>query len=119
MRAPIFERELWGEPMFRHVVMFKWTDDVDQAHLAAISAALDGLVDAIPEIRRYHHGPDAGVNQGNFDYIVAGDFDSVDGYIAYRDHPVHRAMVADLVTGHVADRAAVQYEISGEPDSAV
>ncbi|HEY5663613.1 MAG TPA: Dabb family protein [Ilumatobacter sp.] len=99
--------------MFRHVVMFKWTDDVDAAHVAAVSAALDGLVAAIPEIRSYRHGPDAGVNSGNYEYVVVGDFDSADDYVVYRDHPAHRAMIADLITGRVAERAAIQYETAG------
>ena len=37
------------------------------------------------------------------------DFASVDDYLVYRDHPDHRALIAELVTGHVATRAAVQY----------
>jgi hypothetical protein len=99
--------------VLRHVVMFKWNEDVDDAHVAAVAAALDGLVDQIPEIRRYEHGPDVGVNDGNFDYVVVGDFDSVDNYLVYRDHPVHRAFIADLIAGRVADRAAVQYVVVG------
>ena len=43
--------------------------------------------------------------------MVVADFDSVDDYLVYRDHPDHRALIADLVTGHVATRAAVQYVI--------
>jgi hypothetical protein len=97
--------------MFRHVVMFKWADDVDADHVAAVAAGLDGLVDAIPEIRSYRHGPDAGVNAGNFDYVVVGDFVSADDYVTYRDHPTHQAFIANLIAGRVADRAAVQYEL--------
>lgn len=97
--------------MFRHVVMFKWSDEVDEAHLAATAAALDGLPGAIPEIRAYHHGADAGVNEGNFDYVVVVDFDSVDGYVTYRDSTAHVELVRDFLAGHLADRSAVQYEL--------
>jgi len=95
--------------MFRHVVMFRWADGVDEAHVAEVGRRLDELAEAIPEVRAYRHGSDAGVNDGNFDYVVVGDFDAVDGYVVYRDHPVHAAFIADMIAGRVADRAAVQY----------
>lgn len=97
--------------MFRHVVMFKWADHVDDEHVAAVAAALDGLVETIPEIGDYHHGPDAGVNEGNYDYAVVGDFATRDDYIVYRDHEVHQEMIRNLVVGHLDDRSSVQYEI--------
>lgn len=96
--------------MIRHVVVFRWNDTVTEAHLAAIAAALDALPSAIPAIVDYHHGADAGLNPANFDYVVVGDFASVDDYITYRDHPVHQQFIADHITGRVADRAAVQFE---------
>jgi hypothetical protein len=95
--------------MLRHVVMFRWADDVDDSHVTEVARRLDELPAAIPEIRAYRHGRDAGVNEGNFDYVVVGDFDSVADYVVYRDHPVHAAFIADVIAGRVADRAAVQY----------
>ncbi|MFZ8999224.1 MAG: Dabb family protein [Ilumatobacteraceae bacterium] len=95
--------------MFRHVVMFRWNDDVDPAHVAAVGAELDALPPQIPEIAVYRHGPDAGVNEGNFDYVVVADFASVDDYLVYRDHPVHQSMIQRMIAGRVAQRAAVQY----------
>jgi hypothetical protein len=49
------------------------------------------------------------VNAGNFDYVVVADFDSVEGYVTYRDHLVHTAFIADMIAGRVAERSAVQY----------
>lgn len=98
--------------MFRHVVMFKWAADVDAAHVAAVAAALDGLPGVIPELRSYRHGPDAGVSEGNFDYVVVADVDSVDDYVAYRDAAPHQAVVADFIAGRVSERAAVQYHVA-------
>jgi hypothetical protein len=96
--------------MFRHVVMFKWAEDVDTAHVEAVAAGLDALPAQIPGIQAFAHGPDARVNDGNYDYVVVGDFASVDDYLEYRDHPAHQAFIADLVVGRVVDRAAVQFE---------
>jgi hypothetical protein len=99
--------------MIRHVVLFSWNDDVDDDHVERVAAALDGLVDAIPEIRSYRHGRDVGLNAGNHDYVVVGDFDSPADYLVYRDHPVHQAFIADLIVGRIASRAAIQYELAG------
>ena len=41
---------------------------------------------------------------------MAADFDDVDGYLAYRDHPEHRAIVTEFIQPIVTERAAVQYE---------
>ncbi len=61
--------------MFRHVVMFKWNDDVDAAHIAATGAALDALVAGLPDIvRDYRHGPDLGLTDGNYDYVIVGEY---------------------------------------------
>ena len=95
--------------MFRHVVMFRWADGVDESHVAEVARRLDELPGAISAIRAYRHGPDAGVNDGNFDYVVVADFDSADDYVAYRDHPAHAAFISDVIAGRVAERAAVQY----------
>lgn len=93
--------------MFRHVVMFRWNEDVTIDEVSATGRALDALPALVPTIRDYRHGGDAGVNSGNFDYVVVADFDDVDGYLAYRDHPDHQALIA----ARVADRAAVQFEV--------
>ena len=97
--------------MFRHVVMFRWNEDVTIDEVGATGRALDALPGLVPTIRDYRHGGDAGVNSGNFDYVVVADFDDVDGYLTYRDHPDHQALIAEHIAGRVADRAAVQYEV--------
>jgi len=69
------------------------------------------LPSAIPEISRYQHGPDAGINQGNADYVVVADFSSIEKYLTYRDHPVHRRLIADVLAPLIASRSAVQYHL--------
>ena len=98
--------------MIRHVVMFKWTDDVDAAHVATVTAELAKLPAAIDQIRSYTHGPDVGAVAGNFDYVVNGDFDSIDDFFVYRDHPAHQALVNTFIAPHVAERSAAQFTVS-------
>lgn len=52
-----------------------------------------------------------GINEGNHDFVVVADFADRDGYLVYRDHPVHRTVSKESITPIVADRAAVQYEL--------
>jgi Stress responsive A/B Barrel Domain len=75
--------------MFRHVVLFTWTEDATQEQQQMVADELRKLPAAIPELRAYHVGPDAGVNTGNFAFAVVADFDSVQDYLVYRDNLVH------------------------------
>ena len=47
--------------MIRHVVLFRWSDDADDAALAAISDGLDRIAE-LPMVADYTHGPDAGIS---------------------------------------------------------
>ena len=40
---------------------------------------------------------------------MVADFDDEAGYLTYRDHPDHQRFIAELITGKVSERAAVQY----------
>jgi len=96
--------------MFRHVVMFKWRPGTGPAEVENVRRRLDELPRSIPAISVYRHGPDAGVNSGNFDYVVVGDFADVRGYLEYRDHPVHQQLITEVLAPLIAERAAVQYD---------
>ena len=92
--------------------MFSWAADVDDAHIAAVSAALDTLPGKIDVLRDYRHGPDVGISDRNFDYVVVADLDNADDFATYRDHPDHVAVIQGLLAGRAEQRAAVQYETS-------
>lgn len=95
--------------MIRHVVVFRWNDTVTTESLDALSAALDALPDEIEQLVAYRHGRDLGLADANYDYAVVADVASTDDFAAYRDHPAHRAVIAEHITPHLADRVAVQY----------
>jgi hypothetical protein len=97
--------------MFRHVVLFGWTQDATEAQQRAMADELRKLPAAIDSIRAYHVGPDAGLNSANLGFAVVAEFDDPGGYLTYRDHPAHRTVVEHYVNPIVARRAAVQYEI--------
>jgi hypothetical protein len=93
----------------RHVATFTFVDGVTEEQIADVTAGLEGLPDAIPEIEAFTFGPDAGLNDGNAHYSVVADFASIDAYLAYRDHPAHRAVLAERIRPILAARAAVQF----------
>lgn len=95
---------------FRHVVMFRWNDDVADDHVDRVRRGLDALPPVIHEIRGYVHGTDVGVSVGNYDYVLVADFDNVNDFRTYRDHPTHVLFIEEVITGNVADRASVQYQ---------
>jgi hypothetical protein len=97
--------------MFRHVVMFAWADGIDDAHVAATTAAFDALPGKVDVIQSYVHGPNVGTADGNSDYVVMADFASADDFAAYRDHADHVALVQEFIAGKVSSRNAIQYEI--------
>ena len=93
----------------RHVATFTFVEDVTEEQIANVTAGLEGLPDAIPEIEALTCGPDAGLNDGNAHYSVVADFPSIDAYLAYRDHPAHQAVLAERIRPILASRVAVQF----------
>ena len=96
--------------MFRHVVLFTWTQDATKEQKDALASGLATMPAAIGTIRAYAFGPDAGLGAANRDFAVVADFDDKAGYLTYRDHPAHRDLVNRLVTPIVAERAGIQFE---------
>jgi hypothetical protein len=96
--------------VLRHTVMFRWKTDTTPEQVAAIEEGLAGLPGAIDTVRSFRFGRDAAINEGNFDFVVTADFDDRDGYLVYRDHPAHMAVVVERIRPQIADRAAVQFE---------
>ncbi|WP_449066156.1 Dabb family protein [Planomonospora algeriensis] len=97
--------------MFRHIVLLAWTEDATDEQKAAVAAGLARLPELIPQLRSYVIGHDAGVSTGNHDFAVVADFDSVEDYVVYRDHPEHQAVIAERIKPILASRAAVQYHV--------
>jgi hypothetical protein len=95
---------------FRHVVMFKWADGLDNDHVDRVRDGLNALPAEIEQIRSYVHGSDVGVSVGNFDYALVADFDNVNDFRTYRDHPHHVLFIEEVIKGNVSDRASVQFQ---------
>lgn len=92
--------------------MFRWVEGTTAEHVRSVGEHLSTLPVEIPEIHSYDHGPDAGINDGNADYVVVADFASVDDYLVYRDHPVHRRIITEVLAPLIASRTAVQVHLT-------
>ena len=97
--------------MIRHVAVFTWTEGMTDEMEQQFTVELTALAATLPGLRAYHAGPDAGINQGNFDFAVVADFDDTDSYLAYRDNPEHKDIISRFSGPHAKSRAAVQYEL--------
>jgi hypothetical protein len=95
--------------MIRHTVVFRWKPEVTPEQKQLVETMLARLPSLVPTLREFEFGSDLGVNEGNYDFAVSASFDDLDGYLAYRDNPDHRAMVRDHILPIAADRAAVQF----------
>ena len=103
--------------MIRHVALFRWAETATEEQKRAAVQELRALPERVPGIRNFSCGTDAGVQPGNFDLAVVADFDDADAYAGYRDHQAHQAVVKAYVRPAVAERAALQYELSpGGPE---
>ncbi len=96
--------------MIRHVVLLKWNEGVDAAHIAATKAALDRLPGLIAQIVSYQNGADLRAAPTNYDYAVTAEFASSEDFILYRDHPAHQEVVQTYLAGF-SQRLAVQFSL--------
>jgi hypothetical protein len=96
--------------MIRHTVLFKWTPEASDEQKQRVATEVAKLPSIVPSVRAFVSGPDAALNQGNFEFAVSADFDDRAGYLAYRDDPGHREVVNQFIVPILAERAAVQFE---------
>lgn len=95
--------------VFRHVAMFRWVPGTTGEQVDTLRRTLSELPAAIPELRAYHLGPDAGLVEGNWEFTVVADFDDTADWRTYTDHPAHQKAIAEVLRPMIAQRAAVQY----------
>ncbi len=90
--------------------MFRWTAGATEEQKQQVATELRRLPALLPVLRAYQVGPDLGLAEQNFEFAVVADFDDVEGWQAYRDHPAHRDVITRFIQPIAAQRAAVQYE---------
>jgi hypothetical protein len=97
--------------VIRHVSVLTFVDSVTDKQVQAVADALATLPSRLPVLKAYSFGPDLGINEGNASFVVVADFETLEGYLAYRDDPEHQRILAELIRPILASRAAVQYDL--------
>lgn len=97
--------------MIRHVVLLTLKRDAPAEAADTIVAALKGLVGSVASIRDYQAGVDMGISPGNATVAATATFDDLAGYLEYRDHPAHRAVIEQVIDPVRESRVAIQFEI--------
>jgi hypothetical protein len=95
--------------MLRHIVMITFTEGTSQEPRERAVAELNALPALIPSIRAYRVGLDAGIVEGAHDLVIVGDFDDIEGWRAYQDHPDHVRVRDEHLRPHMAERATIQH----------
>jgi hypothetical protein len=93
---------------FTHVVTFKWRDG--DFNDRGIADALRGLVARVDGVHNYLCGSDIGLTPDAYDFAVVGTFDDRASFIAYRDHPEHQRILAEMIVPNLQSRTVVQLE---------
>ena len=94
--------------MIRNVVLAKLKTGYDADEVAAIQNGLRNL--NTPGTARYTVGTDAGLREGNWDFVIVADFDDVTAYRTYDEDAEHNALRARLAP-FIDQIARAQFEI--------
>ena len=97
--------------MIRHIVLLTLKPDAARDTADNIVQALKGLTEVVPSIRDYQAGVDLGIVPGNATVAATATFDDAAGYLEYRDHPAHRAVIERLIDPVRESRASIQFEV--------
>ena len=99
--------------VIRHCVLLRFDPRATDEQRRAVLEGLATMPDEIEAIQRYEFGLDAGLADGNWDLAVTADFADVAGYRVYAGHEAHVQLITERIKPILADRAAVQFEITG------
>ena len=94
--------------MIRNVVLAKLKTGYDAAEVEQIQDGLRHL--NTPGTVRYTVGTDAGLRDGNWDFVIVADFEDVDAYRGYDEDAAHNELRARLAP-FVDQIARAQFDI--------
>ena len=96
--------------MIKHVVMWKFKDEVSEADKLEMKRQLEALKGVAPTLIGIEVGMDVVGKDASKDMVLYSEFNSLDDLQAYAVHPEH-VKVVEFVKPLVRERAVVDYEI--------
>lgn len=94
--------------MILHAVMFTWRSGVTPQQVDELNSAVHALRGAIPGLLSIQGAPDLRLRPGNPDYLLVATFEDEDAWHAYQAHPLHKALVADVIQPLQSHRQSMQ-----------
>lgn len=94
--------------MIRNVVLAKLKTGYDAAEVERIQQGLREL--NCPGTRRYTVGSDAGLREGNWDFVIVADFEDIAAYQGYDGDAAHNQLRARLAP-MIDQVARAQFEL--------
>lgn len=96
--------------MIKHIVMWKFKDDVAEADKLEMKHQLESLKGVVPSLLQIEVGMDVVGMDASKDMVLTTLFHSLSDLQAYADDPTHLKVV-EFVKPLVCERAVVDYEI--------
>lgn len=96
--------------MIKHIVMWKFKDEVVDADKLEMKHRLESLKGVVPTLIDIEIGLDAVHSDASKDVVLYSEFESVQALKAYAEHPEHLKVV-DFVKPLVCERHVVDYEV--------
>jgi hypothetical protein len=99
----------YGRRMLHHVVTFVLKPDAPADQVERIAEAVNALAATLPEVKSMAVGRDLALREGNAGFALAAQFDDVEGFKVYADHPEHIRVIKELIGPFIESRSPAQF----------
>jgi hypothetical protein len=82
--------------MLRHVVFFKFKDEVREEEIVALEKSLAELPPNIPEILSFEFGRDVVRSERSYDLALVSTFKDLEAMQHYQKHPDHQIVLQKI-----------------------
>ncbi len=96
--------------MIKHIVMWKFKDEVVEADKLEMKRKLEALKGVVPMLLNIEVGMDVVGSDASKHMVLYSEFNSLDDLKAYAQHPEHLKVV-DFVKPLVCERHVVDYVV--------
>jgi hypothetical protein len=96
--------------MIKHIVMWKFKENVQEADRLEMKRQLESLKGVVPSLLQIEVGMDIVGTDASMDMVLTTSFHSLSDLQAYADDPAHQKVVA-FVKPLVCERAVVDFEV--------
>lgn len=100
-------------PGVRHLGMLRFIPELSTAQLVQIRAGLESMDTRIPGIETLVVTLDDNLRPDNHDLLIEIEFLDEPSFHAFREHPVHRRVVDELIEPVIEGRAFVSLRRQG------